>query len=491
MDEKVKHRSTKRQSMLRPLTIGANFGNWMFDVVADLVAPPTAAVHTSQYGVERPVTRFVPPPIDISAKRRPISVIVESPTSPSKRPLSLQFTPTSTTFTLPSAYYHSKKEEELEEEEFEQEKKVVIKSAGVAQGGRGQRQRGLTTAVDEKGRLPQTIPEEEPEHEEEEEEQRHPFWATNRAVWPTVPYKPLLFLGLAVSIASGAITPVFSFLLSRLLFEVSIGARNVGLINKFGGIVLAIAAADGLLLGSKYFIMEYCGLAWVTKLRSVAFNNLLKQDTKFFDKRPQNSAAKLVQVLVKDAEDARNLIAIVWCQFLVVATMLGVGLIWAMIRGWQLTLVGLAVAPVFAGVMTLQTSLVAKCELRNKRAREDVAKGYYEAIINVRGIRAMAFEKLFWDDFDKATNRALTTGVRGAFVEGCTYGVASGLIYLAEALLFYVGAVLIAKGTYTYLQMVEVLNLVVFTVTIGSQLMAFSMSIVSFYHRSILTFTFS
>ncbi|TFK31220.1 P-loop containing nucleoside triphosphate hydrolase protein [Crucibulum laeve] len=86
----------------------------------------------------------------------------------------------------------------------------------------------------------------------------------------------------------------------------------------------------------------------------------------------------------------------------------------------------------------------------------------------------MAFEKIFQMQFDTAANKALTTGVRGAFVEGCTYGVASGLIYVAEALLFYVGAVLIARGTYTYLQMVEVLNLVVFSVTIGSQLMAFT-----------------
>src|SRR5687767_7988862 len=88
----------------------------------------------------------------------------------------------------------------------------------------------------------------------------------------------------------------------------------------------------------------------------------------------------------------------------------------------------------------------------------------------------MGFESVFQKQFDQATDRALSTGVKGAFVEGCTYGVASGLIYLAEALLFYVGAVLISRGTYTYLQMVEVLNLVVFTVTIGSQLMAFSKS---------------
>lgn len=88
----------------------------------------------------------------------------------------------------------------------------------------------------------------------------------------------------------------------------------------------------------------------------------------------------------------------------------------------------------------------------------------------------MNFEGIFQAQFDKSADLALSTGVRGAFVEGCTYGVASALIYLAEALLFYVGAVLIARGTYTYLQMVEVLNLVVFTVTIGSQLMAFSKS---------------
>jgi len=86
----------------------------------------------------------------------------------------------------------------------------------------------------------------------------------------------------------------------------------------------------------------------------------------------------------------------------------------------------------------------------------------------------MSFEGIFKARFDTAADKALSTGVRGAFVEGCTHGVASGLIYLAEALLFYIGAVLIARGLYTYLQMVEVLNLVVFSVTIGSQLMAFS-----------------
>jgi ATP-binding cassette subfamily B (MDR/TAP) protein 1 len=86
----------------------------------------------------------------------------------------------------------------------------------------------------------------------------------------------------------------------------------------------------------------------------------------------------------------------------------------------------------------------------------------------------MGFESVFSERFNDSAKDALRTGVRGAFVEGCTYGVASSLIYLSEAVLFYAGAVLVSNGTYSYLQMVQVFNLVVFTVSIGSQLMAFS-----------------
>ncbi|KAF8803131.1 hypothetical protein BYT27DRAFT_7214953 [Phlegmacium glaucopus] len=116
---------------------------------------------------------------------------------------------------------------------------------------------------------------------------------------------------------------------------------------------------------------------------------------------------KSTQKVLKEAEDARDLIAVVLGQICVVVAMLDVKLVWAFTRSWRLTLAGLAIAPVFAGAM---------------------AK---------------------------------------AFVEGCTYG---GLIYLAEALLVYVGAVLVSQGRSSYLQVMEVSNLM-FSVTIGFQLM--------------------
>lgn len=68
---------------------------------------------------------------------------------------------------------------------------------------------------------------------------------------------------------------------------------------------------------------------------------------------------RLVQVLIK---------------FFMVAAMLGGGLVRALVQGWQLTLVGFATAPVFVATMVVQTNLVPKCKLRNKREQEGVAK---------------------------------------------------------------------------------------------------------------------
>jgi len=475
----------KHQSLARPALRPVTLGNWMFEAVQDLTKQQQAVV------TDRPskrTSRFIPADafakeMTIGLSRRPSSIHVPSLTMPSpthtvtSRRLSLQFTPASPNVSTKALSLASSTQIFVtDDNEFDAEKSVLTRSAAEASLRRPPSNRTLRQRWDEPRLAPMTtIKVEKSETDESTQTDKQlSFWQLMGEIYPTVPYKPVILFGLVICILSGAMTPVFSFLLSRLMFEVSIGAQNTSIINMYGGIVLSIAALDGLLLGLKYFIMETTAMVWVTRIRNTCFKLVLSQDKKWFD-RTDNSSVRIVQILIKDGDDARTLIATVLAQSFVVLSMLGVGLIWAMVQGWQLTLVGLAIAPVFGLTMAIQTNLVSKCEVRNKRAREDVAKNYYEAISNIRGIRSMAFERIFQTEFNKATDQALSTGVRGAFVEGCTYGVA--FIYFAAALLFYVGAIFIANGTYSYLQMVEVLNLVVFTVTIGSQLMAFTQKI--------------
>lgn len=461
-----KHHSMGVQ-MLRPVTMS----NWMFEAISDLTrshAPtPLPHVPAKRLSVLPEPTRPVSvEPATLSPRRMSFTPGLDTLTVPQEahyripRPASLQFTPTSPiSFSRPFMYTleppplsaaslstHSDSALGEEDDQFEDEKQALERS-GVA----ASRSRLLRSATDplatkpsrlhwhhrpaNASQLKSVVVEKRSEKKEKESVEKVApqisLLKLARIIYPTIPKKYIFFLGLLCCIATGAMTPLFSFMLSKLLFEVSTGAKDVSYINKLGGITLAIAAADGTFGGSKFFLMESSALMWVTKLRKKCFNLILAQDKKWFDK-PENSSQALVQTLFKDSEDAKGLIGTVIGQTIVVFTMLSVGLIWALILGWQLTLAGLAIGPVFAGVMSVQSTFVARFHHRNKVCREDIAKGYYEAISNIRGIRSMAFQGIFREQYETALQLALRTGLKSAFVEGCNIGVASALIYLAE-----------------------------------------------------------
>ena len=494
-------RAVKHESMaIQPITVS----NWMFDVVSDLTrsgaaAPPNAAVaerDTTHLGRFVPMEAFTGDCPPDPRQRRPSTLAIDIPfpspahTTVSRR-LSLQFSPTSPVYSLGLSNSSTIIGDDDSEDEKDALTRMVTSRRRFYDDSsfKRERKRWDTIKVEplDGGSVKAVTVEEPPQIDTPQGS----IFSVIRAAYPTMPNKPLIALGIVFAIMSGALTPIFSFMLSRLLFEVSRGAQDVSVVNTFGGIILALSITDGLAVGLKFLVFETAGQLWVTRLRTICYRLVLAQDKRWFD-RSENAAVKLCQILARDGDDARALLSSVISQSIVVVSMLSVGLIWALACGWQLTLVGFAIGPVFIVTMVVQSRLVAKCELRNKRAREDVAKGYYEVglscsfrgyiliitqvLVNIRGIRAMGFESVFQERFNESAENALRTGIRGAFVEGCTYGVASSLIYFSEALLFYAGAILVSRGTYTYLQMVQVLNLVVFTVSIGSQLMAFSMS---------------
>jgi ATP-binding cassette subfamily B (MDR/TAP) protein 1 len=291
----------------RPLTPG----NRMFNVIADLTST-------------KPATPTSTPPSSIAANSpaqrigRRLSIQIPStpvpdsqfgfPTPPPARPQSLQFTPTSPVFS-----FNLEKESIIDDEDVWKEKDVVRRSGIKARAGRySVRPRPQTIALSPQA-VNLNIETSSPEAAENEPPPPS-FWFLMHSIYPTVPNKPILFLGLLFCLLNGSMTPVFSFLLSRLLFEVSSGARDVSTINQYGGLVLGVAALDGVFLGLKYYVMEYCGMSWVTNLRSIAIRKILKQDKKWFDLQ-RHSPSDIVQVVVKDGDDARYLVAAVWGHF--------------------------------------------------------------------------------------------------------------------------------------------------------------------------------
>ncbi|KAG7088675.1 hypothetical protein E1B28_012647 [Marasmius oreades] len=476
--------ATEHRLPIGRLTLAASGGvaQWMLDVVGDLTSVPSAnnrlsvTVGSGRNTMAFPrlahldtsVTRTVPTRLRRTSSFE-LSPIAASPTTPIDRRRSLQFTPSSPTFpTIP------KKVAIEDDTDFDQEKAALESSGRWAQQRKTRR-----TIHDNKKADKLDIQVSMQEQQPENKVQGLGLFALLWRMYPTVPVKPLLFLGLLFSLISGAMTPILSFYLSKLLVLVSSGTidnEKQKLINFSGGIVLGIVAANGLMFGLKFYVMERLSCRWINSLRLRVMTSLVNKPRAFFQSPGQthNTPMHLTHTLTSSTDDARLLLSTVITQLLVVIAMFSVGIIWALIRGWELTLAGVAVAPVFAGVMALQAKAVAECVRRAREQSENVEGGVWVIVTNPHTLHSSSLLPFFAERFNTLCNNALSSGVRRAFIEGSTNGIASGLIYLAEALLFFVGAVLVSNGRYSYSRMMDTLTLVVFTVSIGSQLMAFT-----------------
>ncbi|PWY99973.1 P-loop containing nucleoside triphosphate hydrolase protein [Testicularia cyperi] len=290
-------------------------------------------------------------------------------------------------------------------------------------------------------------------------------------VWNTIPSRALLVFGLLLCVVAGTMTPIFSYMLAQLLSTMSKADQNAAVL-KWSLLVLLIALLECMFSFSRFLLMETIADVWITRLRNKSYANVLRQDRTWFDE-PGNSADKICQSIVKDADDARNLVGQIVGQLALVCSMITLGIVWALVVGWQLTLVGIAFAPVFIVALFLQSRVMAHHEARNKLKRELVSERFYAAISNVRSIRAMGLESVFSRAHATAVAEAQSCAIRSSVYAGFGHALSDALTYIAEALMFYVGAKLMVAGSYDFGRMIQVFNLIIFAVTFAAQMLTF------------------
>ncbi|GAA5867089.1 hypothetical protein JCM1840_001479 [Sporobolomyces johnsonii] len=292
-----------------------------------------------------------------------------------------------------------------------------------------------------------------------------------RRYWPMIPNKTLFFLGMFLSVVVGCCTPVFSTLLSGVM--ANLGTPNsTGMITKSSLLILLVALIDGTSTFLKFYLLERCAMGWITALRRKSLDLVLKQDKAFFD-RSENSTSAITHSIVKDSEDTRIFVGTVVGQLAVLASMLSLGIIWAFAAGWELTLVGLGLAPVFIIATRAQASVLNKFEASNKIKRETVSKKFHQTMGNIRAIRSMSIHQVFVNAFLAATEDAYAGGVKAAPFSGFGFALGFTLTYCSQGLMLYVGAVLIVQGRYDFAKMLQVFSLIMFSVTFAGQLMGY------------------
>ena len=86
----------------------------------------------------------------------------------------------------------------------------------------------------------------------------------------------------------------------------------------------------------------------------------------------------------------------------------------------------------------------------------------------------MSLEPVFLKQFSTSLDTNFRLQMRAAPLNGLAYATAACVPCIAEALMFYVGAVLVANGRYSFEQMLQTFSLMIFSVSFGAQLLSYS-----------------
>ncbi|GMM32933.1 ATP-binding cassette A-factor transporter [Saccharomycopsis crataegensis] len=275
----------------------------------------------------------------------------------------------------------------------------------------------------------------------------------------------ILCIGLFVSCINGCLTPLFSYFIAKVVDGI-IPHDNVGTESyniKWSMVVVGVIVADGFTTFGKSATLGYVSEFWISSLRKSICEKLLYQDSSWFDKY-SSQHAEITALLLNDTRDLRFLVSEFMSLICSIVVMMFLGLIWAIVVGWKVSLVGMGLGVLFAVLTMLYSGVLQTRENEYKSAVSKVENINYEAISGIKTIRCLNLEQYFLGKFndeikiveEKGDKRAVSTGV----------GIALGtfLSYAAQMILLYYGLKLVGEGTYSTEQLMTVYSLLIFTI---------------------------
>ena len=251
-------------------------------------------------------------------------------------------------------------------------------------------------------------------------------------VWPTLHWgkRVTLISGfLFASIHAGG-TPAFSWVFSKLLATFFLTSNRSQMALKWSLSVLGVAIVDSIASYLMHYLLESCGQTWIDSLRVQALRRILDQPRAWFD-RDKNKLTKLTECLDRNAEEMRNLIGRFAGFGFVAITMMLMAIVWSLAICWRLTLVGLASGPFLYAVTRSFEAVSGKWESKSNDASEDASAIFTETFGNIKVVRALTLEGYFHKKYAKATNRAMTVGLKRSAYSGFFFGLSdSGIIFV-------------------------------------------------------------
>ncbi|KAI6114229.1 ste6-like protein [Pisolithus sp. B1] len=271
-------------------------------------------------------------------------------------------------------------------------------------------------------------------------------------------------IGAIAAMTTGMVFPVFAIIYGKTLSGFSQTdpsvRRHDGNTNALLFFIVAIVSSVSIAIQNYAFASAAANLT--TKLRTLSFRAILRQDIQFFDSA-ENSTGALTSRVNDNPQKLESLAGIalgafvsalnIPCDLMLIAldsiiqaatTLLG-GSIIGLAYSWKPALVGMACIPLvfFAGFIPIR--VVVLKDQQNKAAHEDSAKLACEAAGAIRTVASLTREEDCLKSYSSSLEEPLRNSNRSAIWSNFLYAFSQACTFWVIALVFWYGSRLVAS----------------------------------------------
>ncbi|KAI0350350.1 P-loop containing nucleoside triphosphate hydrolase protein [Trametes cingulata] len=261
----------------------------------------------------------------------------------------------------------------------------------------------------------------------------------NRSVW-----KQYMF-GTIAAVANGATYPCYGLVFAKGIngFSDTTNAqrRFDGDRNALWFFIIAILSM--IAVGFQNYLFASSAAELTSKLRSLSFRSILRQDIEFFDK-DENNTGQLTSTLSDNPQKINGLAGITLGAIVQSVSTLIIGSILGLSFNWQIGLVGIACMPVLVSAGYIRLRVVVLKDQQNKKAHEASAQLACEAAGAIRTVASLTREDDCCRLYSESLEEPLRRSNRTAIYSNAIFSLSQSMTFWVIALVFWYGSRLVA-----------------------------------------------
>lgn len=288
-------------------------------------------------------------------------------------------------------------------------------------------------------------------------------------------YKLIYLFGVLLVVCDSILTPIFSYCFSHLINGI-IPQNSGTLIDtheqvKWSVIATVIAIATGITSLISLTILEFVSERLCKTLQNMALAKILEQKAEFFERLNSNELSTL---LMNDIRDFRKIFSSNLSRLISGFTVSIACIIWSLCIGWKYALVGFSMFPLFAIFSFISTVIMQKAEFSYKDSLNEAESVIYEVRVGIKTIMCLNVQDYFTRRFDSTLNSVLQKAWKRSISMGFSINIVHILVNIAQSIMIYYGFKLVANGEYQLVQMMQIVMMILMSVTFLSEIMSTS-----------------